>query len=136
MKSTFYRSVTSFLVLKWTLPFAMSLKEINWQKCIWYLDGISACAKASSGNKLWGHQRLCNDLIDVLAAINISWSPDLIESVSEKCIKVLVSSLWYIDAYHKQFYERSIHLPSVIDKLERYNWRAKRRKSLSLHLMD
>ena len=94
------------------------------------------------GNKLRGDQRLRNDLIDVLAAMNIGWSPDLVESVGEKCIKVLVSSLWYIDACHKQFYERSIHLPSVIDKLEGYNnWRAKKEKKpqltfdgLSVHL--
>ena len=61
---------------------------------------------------------LFNDVVvDMLAAMNIAWTPDLVSSVGENCIKVLVSSLWYIDPCHKQFVERSIHLLSVLDQL-------------------
>lgn len=83
-----------------------------------------------------------NDVVDMLGAMNIGWTPDIVGSVGENCIKVLVSSLWYIDPCRKQFVERSIHLPPVLDPFEGYNnWKAKKEKKpqllcdgLSLHL--
>ena len=50
-----------------------------------------------NGDKLQGDQRMYNDFIDLLGAMNIGWTPDLVSSVGEKCIKVAVSALWYID---------------------------------------
>lgn len=49
------------------------------------------------GDKLRGDQRMFNDVVDLLGAMNIGWTPDVVGSVGENCIKVLVSSLWYID---------------------------------------
>ena len=46
-------------------------------------------------------QRLRNDL----AAMNIGWSPDLVTTVSERCVKVFTFALWYIDPCHKQFHD-------------------------------
>lgn len=94
------------------------------------------------GDKLRGDQRMFNDVVDLLGAMNIGWTPDVVGSVGENCIKVLVSSLWYIDPCRKQFVERSIHLPPVLDPFEGYNdWKAKKEKKpqlsydgLSLHL--
>ena len=83
-----------------------------------------------------------NDVVDMLGAMNIGWTPDIVGSVGENCVKVLVSSLWYIDPCRKQFVERSIHLPPVLDPFEGYNdWKTKKEKKpqlsydvLSLHL--
>ena len=94
------------------------------------------------GDKLRGDKRMLNDVFDLLGAMNIGWTPDLVSSVGEKCIKVLVGSLWYIDPCRRQFVERSIHLPSVLDPFEGYNdWKGKKEKKpqlsyggLTLHL--
>ena len=53
-------------------------------------------AKVSS-DKLRGDQRMFNDVVDMLGAMNIGWTPDLVGSVGENCVKVIVSALWYID---------------------------------------
>ena len=98
-------------------------------------------AKVSS-DKLRGDQRMFNDVVDMLGAMNIGWTPDLVGSVGENCVKVIVSALWYIDPCRKQFVERCIHLPSVLDPFEGYNdWKAKKEKKpqlsydgLTLHL--
>ena len=85
------------------------------------------------GDKLRGDQRLFNDVIDMLGAMHIGWMPDLVSSVGEKCAKVLVSSLWYIDPCRKLFVERCIHLPPIFDPLEGYNdWKAKKEKKPQL----
>jgi len=75
------------------------------------------------------------------AAMNIGWSCDMI-SVSERCVKILAHSLWYIDSCHKQFHERSIHIPEVFEGFQGYNnWKQKKLKKpqltyngLTLHL--
>ena len=46
-------------------------------------------------------QRLCNDLLGMLIAINVGWSPALVTIVGERCVKVLTSALWHIDPCHK-----------------------------------
>ena len=87
-------------------------------------------------------QRLRNDLLGMLAAMNVGWSPDLVTTVGERCVKVLTSALWYIDPCHKQFHDRSISLPPIVDRFEGYNdWKAKKIKKpqlsmegLNLHL--
>ena len=66
------------------------------------------------GDKLRADQRVFNDVIDLLWAMNIGWTPDILGSVGENCIKVPVSSLWYTDPCRKQFVERSIHLPPCL----------------------
>ena len=94
------------------------------------------------GDKARGDQRMFNDVVDLLGEMNIGWTPDIVGSVGENCIKVLVSSLRYIDPCRKQFVERSIHLPPVLDPLEGHNdWKTKKEKNpqlsydgLSLHL--
>ena len=94
------------------------------------------------GDKLRGDQKMFNDFIDLLGAMNIGWSPDLVGTAGEKCVKVVVSALWYIDPCRKQFVERGIHLPSVLDQFQGYNdWKTKKQKkpqlsfdSLNLHL--
>ena len=74
-----------------------------------------------------------NDFIDLLGAMNIGWTPDLVSSVGEKCVKVIVSALWYIDTCRKQFVERSIHLPTVLDRFQGYiDWKAKKQKKPQL----
>ena len=83
-----------------------------------------------------------NDFIDLLGAMNIGWTPDLVNSVGEKCVKVIVSALWYTDPCRKQFIKRSIHLPTALDQFQGYNdWKAKKQKKpqlsfdgLNLHL--
>ncbi len=49
------------------------------------------------GERLRGDQRLRNSLIEVLAAMNVGWTRDIVGTAGEKCIKVLSASLWYID---------------------------------------
>ena len=61
-------------------------------------------------------QRLRNDLFGMLAAMNVGWSPHLVTTVGERCVKVLTSALWYIDPCHKQFHDRSISLPPIVDR--------------------
>ena len=87
-------------------------------------------------------QRLRNDLFGMLAAMNVGWSPHLVTTVGERCVKVLTSALWYIDPCHKQFHDRSISLPPIVDRFEGCNdWKAKKIKKpqlsmegLNLHL--
>ncbi len=71
----------------------------------------------------------------------MGWTPDLVSTVGENCVKVLVSALWYIDLCRKQFVEHNIHFPPVLEPFEGYNdWRAKKEKpqlsydGLTLHL--
>ena len=92
-------------------------------------------AKCNS-DKLQGDQKMFNDFIDLLGAMNIGWTPDIVSSVGEKCVKVIVSALWYIDPCRKQFIERSIHLPVVLDQFQGYNdWKDKEQKNPSFLLM-
>ena len=78
------------------------------------------------GDKLCGDQ----NFIDLLGVMNIGWTPDLVGTAGEKCVKIIVSAMWYIDPCRKQFVERGIHLPSVLDQFQGYNdWKTK--KSLS-----
>ena len=80
-------------------------------------------------------KRLRNDLLGMLAAMNVGWSPDLVTTVGERCAKVLTSALWYIDPCHKQFHDRSISLPPIIDRFEGYNnWKAKKIKKPQLSM--
>ena len=98
-------------------------------------------AKCNS-DKLQGDQKMFNDFIDLLGAMNIGWTPDIVSSVGEKCVKVIVSALWYIDPCRKQFIERGIHLPVVLDQFQGYtDWKDKEQKKsqlpfdgLNLHL--
>jgi len=72
-----------------------------------------------------------SNVIDLLGVMNIGWTPDVVGSGGENCINVLVSSLWYIDPCHKQFVERSIHLPPVLDPFEVYNDEGKKGEEAS-----
>ena len=57
--------------------------------------------------------------------------------VISKCVKIIVSALWYIDPCRKQFIERGIHLPSVLDQFQGYNdWKTKKKPQLSFDLLN
>ena len=94
------------------------------------------------GENIRGNQRVYNDILDVLAAMNIGWTRDIVSTIGEHCVKVLAGSLWYIDSCHKRFHERSIEFPEVFSKFQGYNnWKQKKLKQpqlsydgLSLHL--
>lgn len=80
-----------------------------------------------TGDNLHGDQKLYNDLV---ASLNIGWTRD-ISIVGERCVKIIAQSLWYVDACHKQFEERSINFPEVFKKFQGYNnWRQKKIKKL------
>ena len=82
------------------------------------------------GDKLCGDQKMFHDFIDLLGAMNIGWTPDLVGTAGETCVKIIVSALWYIDSCRKQFVERGIHLPSVLDQFLGYNdWKTKKKAS-------
>ena len=55
------------------------------------------------GESLRVDQRLCNDVIDLLSSMNIGWSPDIVDTVGQQCIKVIVAALWYLDPHHDRF---------------------------------
>ena len=80
-------------------------------------------------DKLRGDQKMFNDFIDLFGAMNIGWTPDLVGTAGEKCVKIIVSTMWYIDPCQKQFVERGIHLPSVLDQFLGYDdWKKKKKK--------
>ena len=66
-------------------------------------------------------QRLCNDLLDTYLllqiCINVGWSPALVTTVGEWCVKALTSASWHNDPCHKQFHDRSISLSPIIDTI-------------------
>lgn len=98
----------------------------------------------AEGDKLRGDQRVRNTLIELLAAMSIGWSPDMVGTVGERCVKFLSASLWYIDPCRHQFHERGIVIPSALDHFEGFNdWKAKKEKKpqlsvegLNLHLTN
>lgn len=74
-------------------------------------------------------QRMYNDIIDLLASWNIGWSPDTVETVGKKCVKVLCGALWYLDPHHSRFRDRSIAIPTSFEKFHGYNdWKKKKEK--------
>ena len=74
-------------------------------------------------------QRMFNDIIDFLASWNIGWSPDTVETVGKKCVKVLCGALWYLDPHHNRFRDRSLALPARFEKFQGYNdWKKKKEK--------
>ena len=85
------------------------------------------------GDKLRADQKLYNDLITLLGAMNIGWSPDTVDTAGKECVKVLSAALWYIDPCHHQFLDRSISLPSIFDQFQGYNnWKAKKENNPQL----
>ena len=73
--------------------------------------------------------RMFNDIIDLLASWNISWSPDTVETIGKKCVKVLCGVLWYLDPHHNRFKDRSLALPACFEKFQGYNdWKKKKEK--------
>ena len=88
-------------------------------------------------DKLRGDQKMFNDFIDLFGAMNIGWTPDLVGTAGEKCVKIIVSTLWYIDPCWKQFVECGIHLPSVLDQFLGYNdWKTKKKPQLSFDSLN
>ena len=82
-------------------------------------------------------QRMYNDIIDLLASWNIGWSPDTVETVGKKCVKVLCGALWYLDPHHGRFKDRSLPLPACFEKFQGYNdWKRKKEKCPQLSQAD
>jgi hypothetical protein len=55
---------------------------------------------------LRGDQLLRNDLINVLDALKVGWSPDAVKTVGESCVKSLTAALWLLDSQHHSFQNR------------------------------
>ena len=56
-------------------------------------------------------------------------SPDRVETVGKKCVKVLCGALWYLDPHHNRFRDRSLALPACFEKFQGYNdWKKKKEK--------
>ena len=60
------------------------------------------------GESLRADQRLRNDVIDLLSSMNVGWSLDVVDTVGQECIKVIVASLWYLDSHHDRFRDHSL----------------------------
>ena len=76
---------------------------------------------------------LRNDVIDLLASMNVGWSPDMVGVVGERCVKAMVTALWYLDPHHDRFRDRSLAIPPCFMKFKGYNdWRKKKEKRLQL----
>ena len=74
-------------------------------------------------------QRMYNDIIDLLASWNIGWSPDTVDTIGKRCVKVLCGALWYLDPHHGHFGDRSLVLPACFEKFQGYNdWKKKKEK--------
>ena len=70
-----------------------------------------------------------NDIIDLLASWNIGWSPDTVDTIGKRCVKVLCGALWYLDPHHGHFGDRSLVLPACFEKFQGYNdWKKKKEK--------
>ena len=52
-----------------------------------------------------------NKLLDLLEEMKTGWTPDAVDSIGERFVKQLTSTLWYLDSHHQKFSSRSIHLP-------------------------
>ena len=61
------------------------------------------------GESLRAAQRLHNDVIDLLLSTNVRWSPGIVDTIGQQCIKVIVAALWYLDPHHDRF--EIIHWP-------------------------
>ena len=82
-----------------------------------------------SGKTLRGDQILYNDVLDLLAKINVGWSPDVVKTTGEKFVKLLSDALWALDPHHNSFADRSIAIPSHFDEFSGYNdWQRKKQK--------
>ena len=83
----------------------------------------------SMGEKLRADQRMRNDVIDLFASWNVGWSPDTVQTLGERCIKVIVSALWYLDPHHDRFRSRSLIIPPCFMRFTGYNdWKRKKEK--------
>lgn len=94
-------------------------------------------SKASSDKLRAADQQLRNDVIDLLASWNVGWAPDTVGTIGERCIKTIVSALWYLDLHHDRFTERSLHIPQCFAQFKGYNdWRRKKERQPKLHQVD
>ena len=89
------------------------------------------------GESLRADQRLRNDVIDLLSSMNIGWSPDVVDTVGQQCIKAIVASLWYLDPHHDRFRDRSLAIPTCFASFKGYNdWKRKKEKCPQLRQPD
>ena len=71
-----------------------------------------------------------NDLIDLLEAKQLFYSPAEAESSGHSLVKVLTDLLWHIDGHHATFSDQSCVIPSIFANFSGYNVpeRSKHRK--------
>ena len=86
---------------------------------------------------LRGDQLLRNDLIDVLDALKVGWSPDTVKTVGELCVKCLTAALWLLHPHYHSFQNRSIVIPEPFASFRGYNdWQRKKQKKPRLTQKD
>lgn len=61
---------------------------------------------ASDSEQLRGDHALRNDFIQYLQENGVGWTPSVVSTTGENFVKILTSTLWYLDPHHKQFEER------------------------------
>ena len=67
--------------------------------------------------KLRGDQIVRNKLLDLLEEMKVGWALDVVDTIGERFVKQLTSTLWYLDGHHQKFLSRSIHLPEKLRDL-------------------
>ena len=76
--------------------------------------------------KLHGDQIVRNKLLEEMKA---GWAPDVVDTIGERFVKQLTSTLWYLDGHHQKFLSRSIHLPEKLSNFQGFNdWKRKKIK--------
>ena len=61
--------------------------------------------------ELHGDHLVRNKLLHLLEKMKVGWTPDAVDSIGERFVKQLTSTLWYLDSHHQKFSSRNIHLP-------------------------
>ena len=79
--------------------------------------------------ELRGDQLVRNKLLDLLEEMKVGWTPDVVDTIGERFLKQLTSTLWYLDSHHQKFSSRSIYLPKEFSGFQGFNdWKRKKIK--------
>ena len=82
---------------------------------------ISCYIFTCRGTKLRGDHLVRNKLLDLLEEVKVDWTPDAVNSIGERFVKQLTSTLWYLDSQYQKFLSRSIHLPKEFSIFQGFN---------------
>ena len=84
-----------------------------------------------------GDQLVRNKVLDLLESMKVGWTPGSVETIGERFVKQLSSTLWYLDPHHEKFHSRSISLPSEFSEFQGFNdWKKKKIQQPILSSMD